>query len=493
MLRSFSKMRQTASLLKYTHSVSGARVFSTDNFMSGANANYIEQMQEQWQRDPTSVHASWQAYFSGGSFEAPPTLGKNATQGKLDEIINLLQSGAGASSLGSGVNVERVGKEAVAIATLINAYEINGHLLADLDPLDLQNVYKDIESFSDKLRMPIGPLRDLLNPQTYGLTEADLDREFFVERHTARKSTILQQKKVWKLRDLIEAYKKAYCGKIGVEFKHIPSVEICNWIRMRFESLQYNSMTEKEKLHLYDRLNWSHDFGLFLTQKFNTMKRFGLEGCESFIPGLKVMIDTAVENGASKFVIGMPHRGRINVLANVVRKPMEVIMAEFQGVKPVGDDATKYADSGDVKYHLGTSYTRNQKLNNGTTKEVTITLLANPSHLEAVNPVVMGRTRALQHSMGGSADDRGACVPIIVHGDAAMAGQGVVFEQLQMQSLPNYNVGGTIHVVVNNQVGFTTTPNKGRSGTYATDVAKAINAPIFHVNADSVEDVKRTF
>jgi len=146
-----------------------------------------------------------------------------------------------------------------------------------------------------------------------------------------------------------------------------------------------------------------------------------------------------------------------------------------------------------VKYHLGTSYTRKQKLSNGTTKEVTITLLANPSHLEAVNPVVMGRTRALQHSMGGSGDDRGACVPIIVHGDAAMAGQGVVFEQLQMQSLPNYNVGGTIHVVVNNQVGFTTTPNKGRSGTYATDVAKCINAPVFHVNADSVEDVKRTF
>ena len=494
MLRSFSKMRQTASLLKYTQSVTAsARVFSTDNFMSGANANYIEAMQEQWQRDPTSVHASWQAYFSGGSFEAPPTLGKNAAQGKLDEILHLLQSGAGVPSATSGAGTDRAAKESVAIATLINAYETHGHLLADVDPLDLQNVYKDIDSFANKLRMPPGPLLELLNPSTYGLTQADLDREFLIDFHNKRMSSILQQKKVWKLRDLIEAYKTAYCGKIGVEFKHIPSVEICNWIRLNFEGRQYNRMNDEEKLHLYDRLNWSHDFGLFLTQKFNTMKRFGLEGCESFIPGLKVMIDTAVENGASNFVIGMPHRGRINVLANVVRKPMEVIMAEFQGVKPVDDDEHKYSDEGDVKYHLGTSFTRNQKLQSGKTKEVTITLLANPSHLEAVNPVVMGRTRALQHSMGGSLENRNACVPIIVHGDAAMAGQGVVFEQLQMQSLPNYNVGGTIHVVVNNQVGFTTTPNKGRSGIYATDVAKAINAPVFHVNADSMEDVQRTF
>lgn len=252
-------------------------------------------------------------------------------------------------------------------------------------------------------------------------------------------------------------------------------------------------MTDPEKLDLYARLNWSHDFGLFLTQKFNTMKRFGLEGCESFIPGMKVAIDACVANGATNFIVGMPHRGRLAVLTNVVRKPMEVIMAEFQGVKPTEEMTTKYADAGDVKYHLGTTLKRSKTHKDGKETSVTITLLANPSHLEAINPVVMGRVRAQQHAMGGYGASKNKVVPIIVHGDAAMAGQGVVFEQLQMQSLDNYRVGGTIHIVVNNQVGFTTTPNKGRSGVYATDVAKSINAPIFHVNADSMEDVQRTF
>lgn len=252
-------------------------------------------------------------------------------------------------------------------------------------------------------------------------------------------------------------------------------------------------MTDTEKLHLYDRLHWSHEFGNFLSQKFNTMKRFGLEGCESFIPGLKVAIDSAVENGARTFVIGMPHRGRLNVLTNVVRKPMEQIMAEFQGVKPSDQNETKYAGSGDVKYHLGTTLRRVQPVSKTEKAEITLTLLANPSHLECVNPVVMGRARAEQHFLGGGDEERKSVVPIIVHGDAAFAGQGVVFESLQMQDLKNYKVGGTIHVIVNNQVGFTTTPDKARSGVYASDVAKSINAPVFHVNADSMEDVQRTF
>lgn len=255
-------------------------------------------------------------------------------------------------------------------------------------------------------------------------------------------------------------------------------------------------MDDKEKLHLYDRLNWSHDFGLFLSQKFNTYKRFGLEGCESFVPGVKVCIDEAVDFGATDFIIGMPHRGRLNVLTNVVRKPLEVIFAEFAGALPSPestDSTAKFKDAGDVKYHLGTSLTRKQKNSNGQDVDVTITLLANPSHLEAINPVVMGRARAQQHSLGGDANARKMVVPIIVHGDAAMAGQGIVYEQIQMQSLANYTVGGTIHIVVNNQIGFTTVPVKGRSGQYASDVAKSINAPIFHVNADSMTDVQRTF
>lgn len=269
---------------------------------------------------------------------------------------------------------------------------------------------------------------------------------------------------------------------------HIPDREICNWIRERFEGIQYNKATKEEHIKLYERLSWSAEFGLFTAAKFNTMKRFGLEGCESFIPGLKICIDAAVENGARKFIIGMPHRGRLSLLANVVRKPLSTIFAEFQGALPHLKSTNSAKEGGDVKYHLGTTYHRQYK--NG--PEIAITLMPNPSHLEAVNPVVMGRARAEQHFMGGEFE-RDKVVPIIVHGDGAFAGQGIVFETLQMAELQNYKVGGTIHIIVNNQVAFTTTPDKGRSGTYASDVAKAINAPIFHVNAESMEDVARTF
>lgn len=199
-------------------------------------------------------------------------------------------------------------------------------------------------------------------------------------------------------------------------------------------------------------------------------------------------MDALVENGGEKVIIGMPHRGRLNMLANVVRKPLETIFAEFQGTIP---DSTGYgSSSGDVKYHLGTNFTRIYP--DG--KSMTCEILANPSHLECINPVVMGKVRAEQHYTGGEAHRRREkIIPILIHGDAAFSGQGVVYESMQMQDLKNYSVGGTIHVIVNNQIGFTTTPNKGRSAVYCSDLAKAISAPIFHVNADSMEDVHRVF
>jgi len=269
---------------------------------------------------------------------------------------------------------------------------------------------------------------------------------------------------------------------------HICDREKCDWIREKFEELQFNKLTKEEKLSIYSRINESHSWGQFMGQKFNTMKRFGLEGCESFIPGLKAAFGSAIQNGARNFIIGMPHRGRLNTLANVVRKPKEEIMAEFQGTIPEAMELTQ--NSGDVKYHLGTTLERDY--GDGEQKTpIKITILANPSHLEAVNPVVHGRARAEQHFF--KEDKRDKVVPIIVHGDAAFAGQGIVYECLQMQDLPNYTVGGTIHVIVNNQVGFTTSPYMSRSGQYCTDVAKGIDAPIFHVNGDRVEDVSRTF
>jgi 2-oxoglutarate dehydrogenase E1 component len=284
-------------------------------------------------------------------------------QGQLDEIVTLLKSGGGARSVGSS---GQSSTEAVKLSDLLAAYETIGHLVADIDPLNLQKEYKDIDTFSQKFRFPAQQLYRLLDYRTYGFTEADLEREFTVE--LSHKSSIIEQKKVWKLKDIIAAYKQAYCGKIGVEFSHIPETDVCDWIRTRFEGIQFYRMTDKEKVHLYDRLNWAHHYGTFLTQKFNTEKRFGLEGCDSFIPGLKVAIDACAENGASHFVIGMPHRGRLNVLINVVRKPLEVVFAELQGIKPTKSEefAHKFADTGDVKYHLGTTYKRRQTLTDGT-------------------------------------------------------------------------------------------------------------------------------
>lgn len=292
----------------------------------------------------------------------------------------------------------------------------------------------------------------------------------------------MQTKKTWVLRDLIKSLKTAYCRNIGVEYMHLLNQNEVLWIRDQFEGTAYTRLIKEEKIKCLERIQQSAGFGTFLQQKFNTTKRFGTEGCESFIPGLKEIFDVLAENGVEKAVIGMPHRGRLNVLANVVRKPLKTIFAEFQGVTPEQRDK-EWGNHGDVKYHLGTTFEREYP--NG--KKMQVSVLANPSHLEAVNPVVIGRVRAEQHYMMDTERERVA--PILIHGDAAMAGQGVVFETMQMMDLDNYKVGGTIHIIVNNQVGFTTAPKDSRSGIYCTDLGKVMAVPIFHVNADDVEAV----
>ena len=373
---------------------------------------------------------------------------------------------------------------------LIRAYQTHGHLSADIDPLKLYENYKQFPSLAEKFKVPKSAMSNLLDYKTYGFTEADLDREFYID--APELAGLLSRKKNWKLRELIDSYKTAYCGKIGVEYMHVSSREQCNWIRDKFEGGQFETVPKEERVLNFDRLVWADEFQKFLANKFNTTKRFGTEGCESFIAGLKVTFDSLVDSGVSKVIIGMPHRGRMNVLGNVVRKPLEQIFNEFQGKLPsdLTADTLMMEDSslsGDVKYHLGTSFTRTYP--DG--RKLTSTVLANPSHLETIDPVVIGRARAEQHLMGDTNGDR--VVPILIHGDAAFAGQGVVYETMQMAHLENYKVGGTIHVVVNNQIGFTTLPNKSRSGVYCTDLAKSIESPIFHVNADSMDDVAKVF
>ena len=286
------------------------------------------------------------------------------------------------------------------------------------------------------------------------------------------------------LRHVLDQLHKTYCGNLAVEYMHIGDTDKCNWIRDRIEHPAWLEYSSEKKLHIYERLCFADTFEHFLAFKFNTAKRFGLDGGEAIIPALKDAIDRASELGAHSFVIGMPHRGRLNVLANVMRKPMPKIFAEFQGthydVKDHIKKQEEWSTAGDVKYHLGSSMNRTYP--DG--RVIHLSLVANPSHLECVNPVVAGKTRAKQYYCGNRPEDMRNCVPILLHGDAAFAGQGVVYETMQFAGVPDFNTGGTIHVIVNNQIGFTTNPIHSRSTPYCSDLGKAFNAPIFHCNGD---------
>jgi 2-oxoglutarate dehydrogenase E1 component len=365
-------------------------------------------------------------------------------------------------------------QESMRLLLMVRAYQVNGHFAANLDPLGLDN----------------RPTPQDLDPEYYGFTEKDLDREFFLGTWNME-GFMNESRPVRTLREILGRLRETYCGKIGFEYMHISDRDRCNWIRSKIETAEQEKYTVEKKLNILDRLTWSEMFESFLANKYTAAKRFGLEGCEALIPGMKALIDTSAEMGVESIVIGMPHRGRLNVLANVMRKPLEQVFSEFSGRKPPkgeeGNSDGSYMGSGDVKYHLGTSYDRPTLSG----RRIHLSLLANPSHLEAVNTVCMGKVRAKQHY----SDDhnRGKNLPILMHGDGAFAGQGIVYEGLDMSQLPEYTVGGTIHVVVNNQVAFTTDPRKSRSSPYCTDVAKALNAPVFHVNGDDAEAVVRAF
>ena len=268
-------------------------------------------------------------------------------------------------------------------------------------------------------------------------------------------------------------------GAVGIQYIHIPDKEQCDWIRERVEIPKPWNYTIDEKRMILDRLIWSESFEKFIASKYPNEKRFGLEGCESLVPGMKALIDRSVDHGVKHVMIGMPHRGRLNVLANVIRKPIEAILNEFSGTADPDD-----SPAGDVKYHLGANYIRPTPSG----KKVALSLVANPSHLEAVNPVVLGKTRAIQH-FEQDESQHATAMGVLLHGDAAFSGQGVVYETMGFHNLPNYGTGGTIHLIVNNQVGFTTDPRFSRSTPYPSDIAKSIDAPIFHVNGDNVEAV----
>jgi 2-oxoglutarate dehydrogenase E1 component len=343
---------------------------------------------------------------------------------------------------------------------------------ADLDDRTPQELLYSHYSFDNPSRTYSEELKRQV--QQFMKQDDDMDRVFKLPSTTF----IGGKEKQLPLREILRRLELTYCRHIGVEFMFINSLEQCNWIRQRLETPGAMEISADQKRLILARLTRATGFESFLAKKWSSEKRFGLEGCEILIPAMKHVIDKSTELGVESIVMGMPHRGRLNVLANVCRKPLHQLFTQFAGLEAADDG------SGDVKYHLGTYI---ERLNRVTNKNIRLAVVANPSHLEAVDPVVQGKTRAEQFYRG---DGEGKKVmSILLHGDAAFCGQGIVFETMHLSDLPDYTTHGTIHIVVNNQIGFTTDPRHSRSSSYCTDVARVVNAPIFHVNSDDPESV----
>lgn len=450
-------------------------------FLSGANGAYIAEMHERWLADPRSVDATWQALFEGLAEEAAAVgaeiRGPSWSRGPRAVVVGAAEpepaakrgaKGAAAPSAGKpGATPEQVQsatRDSVRALMLIRAYRIRGHLAANLDPLALKPRERHPE----------------LEPASYGFSEADMDRRIFIDGVLGLDTPTL--------REIMQVLRETYCGAIGVEFMHMSDPEQKAWIQERIESIRnHTEFTAKGKKAILERLTAAEKFEQFLDRKYTGTKRFGLEGGEATIPALEQILKRGGQLGLREVCIGMPHRGRLNVLANFMSKPYAAIFSEFQGIPANPEDVQ---GSGDVKYHMGTSADRSFDGN-----VVHLSLQANPSHLEAVNPVVLGKVRAkqVQRMQANPAlsreDAMGEVMAILMHGDAAFAGQGLVGETLMLSELKGYRVGGTIHFIVNNQIGFTTSPQYSRSSPYPTDVGKMIMSPIFHVNGDDAEAV----
>ncbi|MDB5371100.1 MAG: 2-oxoglutarate dehydrogenase component [Roseomonas sp.] len=436
--------------------------------MTGANATFLADLYARWVDQPDSVDASFQELFAAlnddaravlldatGASWAPRPRGGFAPEPEAPKADPRKAKDASAAADPAAARQQVL--DSIRALMLIRAYRVRGHLEAQLDPLHLQQPKSHTE----------------LDPKAYGFSDADLDRPIFIDRVLGKETATL--------REIIATCRASYCGPIGVEFMHIQDPEQKSWIQTRIEGAPWASAFDAAaRREILKQLTEAEGFEAFCAKKYVGTKRFGLEGGEVTIPALQTIIATAAERGVVEIAIGMPHRGRLNTLVNVVKKPYTKIFAEFKGISANPDDVQ---GSGDVKYHLGTS----TDIEIGG-RQVHLSLQPNPSHLEVVNPVVAGTVRARQ-DLSGDTKTRRTVMGVLLHGDAAFAGQGVVYETLAMSQLIGYRTGGTIHVVVNNQIGFTTVPAHAYSGLYCTDVAKSVQAPILHVNGDDPEAV----
>jgi len=436
--------------------------YKKTSFLEGNNAEFIQEFYADYLNDPKSLPDSWREFFDGLSDKQKliyddlkgPSWSPEKKRKKFDSINKNKISEE--KIINSDHNIaEQATKDSVRAIMLIRAYRIRGHLIASLDPLSLQKKEEHLE----------------LKPETYGFTKNDFNRKIFLDGVLGLQYGNLNQ--------ILEILKKTYCSNIGYEFMHMGDPNEKAWIRDKIEGpYKEISFTENGKKAILNKIIQAEGFEKYLHIKFVGTKRFGLDGGESLIPALEQIIKRGGNLGAKEIKIGMPHRGRLNVLANVMGKPYKAIFSEFFG-KTV---SAKKEFEGDVKYHLGASSNREFDGNS-----VHISLTDNPSHLEAVNPVVLGQVRAKQFFHKDKV--RKKVIPVLMHGDAAFAGQGIVAECFAMSGLPGHNIGGTIHIIVNNQIGFTTAPRFARSSPYPSDVAKTAQAPILHVNGDNPEAV----
>ena len=436
--------------------------YKKTSFLAGNNSEFINEFYSDYLSDPNSLPESWKLFFDGLSDNEKLVYknlrGPSWSPEKKNKKISVNQNQKIKNETISNLETDEVNlatKDSVRSIMLIRAYRIRGHLIANLDPLNLQKKDQHPE----------------LRPETYGFNANDYKRKIFLDGVLGLQYADLNQ--------ILEILKKTYCSNIGYEFMHMGDPEEKSWIRDRIEGPEKNiKFTVNGKKAILNKIIEAEGFEKYLHVKFVGTKRFGLDGGESLIPALEQIIKRGGNLGAKEIKIGMPHRGRLNVLANVMGKPYKAIFSEF-----FGKSVTSKKDfEGDVKYHLGASSNREFDGNS-----VHISLTDNPSHLEAVNPVVLGQVRAKQFFHKDS--KRKKVIPVLMHGDAAFAGQGIVAECFAMSGLPGHNIGGTIHIIVNNQIGFTTAPRFARSSPYPSDVAKIAQAPIFHVNGDDPEAV----
>ncbi|WP_088348561.1 MULTISPECIES: 2-oxoglutarate dehydrogenase E1 component [Rhodomicrobium] len=456
--------------------------FEQTSFLQGVNAAYIEDLYSRFQDNPGSVTSDWRAFF-GGLKERKETVIADAqgpswkrpdwppaANGELvtalagdwaDAAERRIEQKIAEQAQVKGVELTpaetmKAVRDSIRALMLIRSYRVRGHLAADLDPLRLTE------------RKP----HPELQPETYGFGPEDMDRLVYIDKVLGLEMATIRQ--------IVEILRRTYCGKIGVEFMHISVPQQKAWIQERIEGHDKDVVfTDLGKKAILAKLIEAETFEKFLDKKYTGTKRFGLDGAEAMVPALEQIIKRGGQLGVREIVLGMAHRGRLNVLANVLSKPYRAIFHEFKGGSANPDDVE---GSGDVKYHLGASSDRDFDGNN-----VHLSLTANPSHLEIVDPVVLGKVRAKQDQAGDK--DRTTVLPLLIHGDAAFAGQGVVAECFGLSGLKGHRTGGSIHFIVNNQIGFTTAPRFARSSPYPSDVARMIEAPIFHVNGDDPEAV----